>query len=77
LSLATARLNKPFKGNAGVMLVSLDELTRIVKLCSASDAIELCATAKETVINYPGAGTIIKKSILHLGVDEFPPDLVV
>lgn len=74
---ATARLNKPFKGSVGVMLVPLDELTSIVKLCSTSDIIELCAGPKETVINYPAAGTVIKKSVLHLNVDEFPSDLVV
>ena len=73
----TARLNKPFKGSSGVMLVPLVELINIVKLCANTDTIELVATAKETVINYPAAGTVIKKSVLHLDVDEFPPDMVV
>lgn len=70
----TARFNKAFKGSPCVVLVPLDELSGIVKLCSGSDTIELTG-GKETIISYPAAGTIIKKSVLHLEANEFPPEL--
>lgn len=72
-AVVTARLNKKFTGSSGALLVPFDELTGIAKLCSAKDTIELSATARETFITYPAAGTQVKKSVLHLPLDEFPP----
>jgi DNA polymerase III sliding clamp (beta) subunit (PCNA family) len=66
-------LNKSFKGAPGVMLVPFEELSGITKKCSANDTIELSASAKETFITYPAAGTRINKPLAHLGVEEFPP----
>lgn len=69
----TARLNKSFNGNPGVLLVPFEELSGIVKKCSGDDTIELIGTGKETSINFPAPGTRIRKSVEHLAVDEFPP----
>ncbi|MGD0813981.1 MAG: hypothetical protein ABSA83_10285 [Verrucomicrobiota bacterium] len=33
----------------------------------------MSATGKESFITYPAAGTLIKKPVEHLGVEEFPP----
>lgn len=71
----TARFTKRFNGSPGVMLVPLDELASIVKLCSGQDTIQLECGDKETFIHYPAPGTVIKKSVQQIGVDEFPADL--
>jgi DNA polymerase III sliding clamp (beta) subunit (PCNA family) len=75
----TARLNKPYQGKPGEMLVPLDELASIAKRCSGNDTIELSADDqdKETSITYPAAGVRIKKPLVHLGLEEFPPETVV
>jgi DNA polymerase III sliding clamp (beta) subunit (PCNA family) len=72
--IVTARLNKPFNGRPGQMLVPLDELSNIAKRCAATDIIELSLSGKETAITYPAAGTRIKKPVAHLAADEFPPE---
>ena len=71
--IVTARLDKSFNGTPGTLLVPLDELSSIAKKCAASDTIELSATAKDTFISYPAAGTVVKEPVEHLGVEEFPP----
>jgi DNA polymerase III sliding clamp (beta) subunit (PCNA family) len=73
----TARFNKPFRGSCGSMLVPLDELSSIAKLCSITDTLELRSDTKETVISYPAAGTIVKKPVQYLKLDEFPPEMTV
>jgi DNA polymerase III sliding clamp (beta) subunit (PCNA family) len=75
--IVTARLNKPFNGKPGQMLVPLDELSSMAKRCAATDIIELSVNGKETAITYPAAGTRIKKPISYLALDEFPPETVV
>jgi DNA polymerase III sliding clamp (beta) subunit (PCNA family) len=72
--IVTARLDKTYQGTPGAVLVPFEELSSIAKLCSANDTIELSATGKESFITYPAAGTLIKKPVEHLGVEEFPPD---
>jgi DNA polymerase III sliding clamp (beta) subunit (PCNA family) len=75
--IVTARLNKPFQGTPGELLVPLEELTGMAKRCAATDTIELSVDGKETAITYPAAGTRIKKPVAHLGVEEFPSETVV
>jgi hypothetical protein len=75
--IVTARLNKPFTGKPGEMLVPFDELSKIAKRCAATDTIELSVDGKETSITYPAAGTRIKKPLQHLDLDEFPLETVV
>jgi DNA polymerase III sliding clamp (beta) subunit (PCNA family) len=75
--IVTARLNKPFNGTPGELLVPLEELSSMAKKCAATDTIELSVDGKETFITYPAAGTRIKKPLTHIGLEEFPPETVV
>jgi DNA polymerase III sliding clamp (beta) subunit (PCNA family) len=69
----TVRLQNPSPGMPGELLVPLEELAIIAKRCSAEDTIELSADGKETSITYPAAGTLIKKPLKHVALEEFPP----
>jgi DNA polymerase III sliding clamp (beta) subunit (PCNA family) len=69
----TVRLQNPSQGMPGELLVPLEELAIIAKRCSAEDTIELSVDGKETSITYPAAGTLIKKPLKHVGLEEFPP----
>jgi DNA polymerase III sliding clamp (beta) subunit (PCNA family) len=71
--IVTARLNKPFNGKPGEMLVPLDELSTIAKRCAANDTIELSTDEKDTSITYSAAGTRIKQPLTHVALEEFPP----
>jgi DNA polymerase III sliding clamp (beta) subunit (PCNA family) len=75
--IVTARLNKPFQGTPGKLLIQLEELASIARHCAANDTIELSVDGKETSIIYPAAGTRIKKLVAHLGLEEFPSEMVV
>jgi DNA polymerase III sliding clamp (beta) subunit (PCNA family) len=75
--IATARLNKPFNGTPGELLVPLEELSGMAKRCAANDTIELSVDGKETFLTYPAAGTRIKKPLNHIGLEEFPSETVV
>jgi DNA polymerase III sliding clamp (beta) subunit (PCNA family) len=69
----TVRLQNPSPGMPGELLVPLEELAIIAKRCSAEETIDLCVDGKETSITYPAAGTLIKKPLKHVALDEFPP----
>ncbi len=75
--IVTARLDKPFNGQPGELLVPFDELSGIAKRCAANDTIELSTDDKDTTITYSAAGARVRKPVTHLGVEEFPPETVV
>jgi DNA polymerase III sliding clamp (beta) subunit (PCNA family) len=71
--IVTARLNKPFNGKPGEILIPFDELSTIAKRCAANDTIELSTDEKDTSITYSAAGTRIKQPLTHVALEEFPP----
>jgi DNA polymerase III sliding clamp (beta) subunit (PCNA family) len=70
--IATVRLPNRANGLSGQMVVPLEVLTKIVKLCGTDQSIRLITANKQTKICYTLAGSLVGRFVTHIPVAEWP-----
>lgn len=70
--VATFRTANKANGLSGEALVPLDLLTKLVKGCSADQAIRIIATENETKVRYAVAGSYVDRSVTHVLAQDWP-----
>src|SRR5690349_13203093 len=68
---AIAYLPGTCRSQSGELLVPLDELSKVIKGCTAGQSVRLIKEGKETRIVFPVAGNFVEQTIPTLDVKEW------